>query len=407
MKLSFLFAKRYLIAKKTHNAINIISMVSLCGVAIISMALICTLSVYNGFQDLIASLYSNFDSELRIEPARGKFFAIDQPIFDDIRSMPEIDTFGEVIQEQVLINYGERQVPALFKGVDSTYQALTQIDQLIVNGTFTLQDPVAEYVNVGIGLASQLQVNAGFVRPLELFVPKRIGKINLSNPTQSFTTGHVFVASVFAVNQAKYDDYYLIGSLPFARQLFEAPKQVSSIELKLQKEADLTRVETQLEQMLGDDYLVLNRMEQQADSFRIMQIEKWMTFLILLFILIIASFNVIGSLSMLIVDKKNDIITLRNMGASTSFIRRIFLIEGILISGIGAVVGIGLGVILCYLQQEFGLLRMGDASGIFIIDSYPVKLQWQDVVSVVGVVSVLGYLTALYPVHTMIRQSEP
>ncbi len=406
MKLSFLFAKRYLIAKKTHNAINVISMVSLCGVAIISMALICTLSVYNGFQDLIASLYSNFDSELRIEPARGKFFDIDQPVFDEIRSMPQVAIFGEVLQEQVLINYGDRQVPAFFKGVDTTYQHLTQIDQLIVNGTFTLQDPVAEYANVGIGLASQLQVNAGFVRPLEIFVPKRIGKINLSNPTQSFTTGRVFVSSVFAVSQAKYDDTYLLGSLPFARQLFEAPNQVSSIELKLQEGANQKRVKEQIQEMLGDEYLVLDRMEQQADSFRIMQIEKWMTFLILLLILIIASFNVIGSLSMLIVDKKNDMITLRNMGASTPFIRHIFLIEGMLISGVGAVVGIVLGVLLCYLQQEFGLLRMGDASGLFIIDAYPVKLEAMDVLYVIGVVSLLGYLAALYPVHTMIRRSE-
>ncbi len=406
MKLSYLFAKRYLIAKKTHNAINIISIISVCGVAIISMALICTLSVYNGFHDLVSSLYSNFDSELTILPSKGKTFKADLPVFDEIRQLPEVAYFGEVLQEQVLINYQDRQQPAMLKGVDSNYEHITSIDSIIINGEYKLKDEVVDYATVGVGLASRLNVNAGFVRPLEIYVPNRYGTINLANPTNSFVTGRLFVSGIFAVNQAKYDDFYLITNIDHARSLFGENDLVSSIELKVKEASDISKIQKRLKSMLGPDYKVLNRMELQADSFKIMQIEKWMTFLILFFILIIASFNVIGSLSMLIVDKSSDIETLRKLGADNSLIQRIFLIEGCLISGFGAIVGIVLGVALCWVQQEYGLLSMGNGAGMFIVDAYPVKLILTDVISVVLAVSLIGYLTALYPVKTMLKEKK-
>lgn len=404
MNLPFLLAKRYLVGKKSHNAINIISWVSVCGVAVITMALICTLSVYNGFQDLISSLYSSFDPELKIEPVRGKTFVVNDSLFDTVRKMPEVAVFGEVLEDQVLISYGDRQIPATLKGVENNFQALTSIDSLIVNGKFLLTDSVVDYATVGVGLASQLGVNAGFVRPLDIYVPKRTGKVNMANPMESFNAGQLFVGGIFGVNQAQYDDQVLVAPIDFARYLFEGDGMVSSVELKLKDGVSVDQFQKRLQQTLGADFRVRNRMQQQEESFRIMQIEKWMTFLMLTFILMIASFNVIGSLSMLIVDKKEDIATLRNLGADYSLIRKIFILEGCLISGTGALVGIVLGSGLCWLQEHFGLLRLGNATGMFIVDAYPVKQLFTDSVWVVLVVALLGFLAAVYPAHTMIKR---
>lgn len=404
MKLSFLLAKRYLIAKKSHNAINIISLVSVCGVAVITMALICTLSVYNGFQDLISTLYSSLDPELRIEPVKGKTFSVDNALFQSVRDMPEVAVFSEVLEENVLISYDDRQIPAILKGVQENYHELTSIDKIILNGEFVLTDSVVDYATVGVGLASQLGVNAGFVRPLDIFVPRRTGKINLANPVESFNQGQLFVGGIFCVDQTQYDDHVLIAPIEFARYMFGDAGLVSDIELKLKPGVDVAAFQKKLERTLGGNYQVLDRMQQQEESFRIMQIEKWMTFLIMIFILMIATFNVVGSLSMLIIDKKADIDTLRNLGADDLFIQKVFLTEGLLISGVGAISGIILGVGLCYLQQRFGLLRLGDGTGMFIVDAYPVKLLFSDIVWVTFTVSLLGFLAAVYPVKTMIKR---
>lgn len=401
MNLPFRLAKRYLISKKSHNAINIISLVSVCGVAVITMALICTLSVYNGFQDLISSLYSTLDPELKIELVKGKAFHTSDSIVNKIRRMPEVDVFTEVLEENALISYSGRQIPATVKGVSANYEEQTSIDSIIHNGKFLLTDGVADYATLGIGLASQLGVNAGFVKPLDIYVPKRTGKINMGNPAESFRDGQLFVGGVFSVNQAQYDDQLLIAPIDFARDLFGDENMVTSLELRLKKGTNADAFQHSLESMLGDNFRVLNRMQQQSESFRIMQIEKWMTFLILVFILMIATFNVIGSLSMLIIDKQADIQTLQNLGADDSFIRRVFLLEGVMISGGGAVVGIFFGVVLCLLQENFGLLRLGDASGMFIVDAYPVKLIWTDILWVILCVSLLGFFAAIYPVRAL------
>ena len=406
MNLPFRLAKRYLISKKSHNAINIISMVSVCGVAVITMALICTLSVYNGFQDLISRLYSTLDPELKIELVKGKTFHTSDSLIAAVRRMPEVDVFSEILEENALVSYNGRQLPATVKGVSANYERLTEIDSIIHNGQFLLTDGVVDYATVGIGLASQLGVNAGFVKPIDIYVPQRTGKINMSNPSESFLEGQLFVGGVFRVNQAQYDDQYILSSIDFARSLFGSPTLVSSIELRLRPGVNPSSFQKKLQAMLGSNFKVLNRMEQQAESFRIMQIEKWMTFLILVFILMIATFNVIGSLSMLIIDKQADIETLKKLGADDSFIRRVFMIEGIMISGIGASIGITLGILLCWLQQHFGILRLGDASGMFIIDSYPVKLVWTDIFGVILTVSVLGFFAAIYPVRALSTPKE-
>ncbi|MEG1615991.1 MAG: FtsX-like permease family protein [Bacteroidales bacterium] len=406
MNLPLRLAQRYLISKKSHNAINLISLVSVCGVAVITAALICTLSVFNGFQDLISTLYSAFDPELKVERVKGKYFHTTDSLIADLREMPEIAIFSEVLEENALINYDGRQLPALVKGVSPNFEHLSSIDRIIVNGKFRLKDQVTNYATLGVGLASQLGVNAGFVRPLELYVPKRTGKINLANPADSFNEGRLFVGGVFRVNQMQYDDQLLIASIDFARDLFGEENLVSSIQLKLKPDVNPEAFKKQLKKQLGDDYRVLNRMEQQADSFRIMEIEKWVTYLIMVFILMIAAFNVVGSLSMLIIDKKADVDTLKKLGASDSLIGKIFLFEGWLITGVGAFVGVILGVSLCLAQQYFGIMRLGDASGMFIVDSYPVLLLWSDLISVVITVGVIGFFAAIYPVRALTKTKK-
>lgn len=401
MNLPFLLARRYLISKKSHNAINIISYVSVCGVAVITMALICTLSVYNGFQDLISTLYSSFDPDLKVELVKGKYFHVTDKPIEELRKMPEINVFTEVLEENALLNHNGRQLPALIKGVSPNFKKLSSIDSIVVNGRFMLTDSVVDYATIGVGLAAQLGVNAGFVRPIDVYVPKRTGRINLSNPASSFREGQLFVGGVFRVNQAQYDDQLLLAPIDFARDLFGDEGMVSSIELKLNKRVNLPDFEKKLQKQLGGDFRVLNRMEQQADSFRIMQIEKWVTFLIMIFILLIATFNVVGSLSMLIVDKREDIQTLKKLGADDSFVRRVFLYEGWLIVGVGACVGVLLGIGVCWLQQTFGLLRLGNASGTFIVDAYPVKLVFTDVLWVVAALSLIGFLATYYPVRAL------
>lgn len=401
MNLPFYLARRYLISKKSHNAINIISLVSVCGVAIITMALICTLSVYNGFQDLISTLYSSFDPQLKIELVKGRTFQVTDSVVATIKKMPEVAVFTEILEENALVGYNGRQLPATVKGVSDNFEKLAAIDTIMLNGRFLLYDEIVDYTVMGAGLASQLGVNAGFVRPIELYVPRRVGRINIANPSDSFNEGRLFVSGVFMVNQVQYDDHLMICPIAFARELFGSPGMVSSIELRLKSREDVLKFQERLKRHLGSDFVVLNRMEQQADSFRIMQIEKWITFLIMVFILMIATFNVIGSLSMLIIDKQSDSEILRKLGADESFIRKIFLFEGWMISGVGALVGVGLGVLLCWVQQTFGLLRLGGGSGAFIVDAYPVKLIVTDLLWVIGVVSTLGFFAAIYTVRTL------
>jgi ABC-type lipoprotein release transport system permease subunit len=406
MKLPLLLAGRYLTGKKSHNAINIISWVSLCGVAVITMALICTLSVYNGFQDLIAGLYSEFDPELKIEPARGKTFAVTPELLDKVERVQGVDVVSQVLSDQVLLNYADRQLPATLMGVDTLFARTSGIEHLIRSGAYTLGDSIFAYTTIGVGLAAQLGVNAGFVRPIDVYAPRRTARVNLSNPIDAFGGGQLFVGGVFCVSQSAYDDFVLLAPIAFARDIFEGEGQASALHVSLAADASLKSVQRQLREALGPDFMVLNRMEQQQDSFRIMQIEKWMTFLMLSFILMIASFNVVGSLSMLIVDKQADIATLRNLGADVSLVRRVFILEGCLISGGGAAVGIALGALLCWAQETFGLISLGSGNGMFIVDAYPVSLQLTDCIGVVLVVALLGLLAAIYPAYTMIRPRQ-
>lgn len=399
MNLPFYIARRYLFSKKSHNAINIISMICVCGVVVATIALVCALSVYNGFNDLVAGMFSSFDPELKITPRTGKVFDPTTSDMQKIRELPDIAFFSETLQDNALIRYHDRQDVAVVKGVDDAYQHLTMMDSALIDGNFTLQDEVADYALLGVGLSSKLGARPGFASPLELYVPKRNEKVNLSNPSSSFSMEYAYTGGVFMINQQVYDEGYMIVPLSLARELFHYDKEVSAIELKLTEKADLSSVKKQIKSILGDEFIIRDRFEQQEASFKMMQIEKWMTFLILCFILAIALFNVVGSLSMLMIEKQDDVRTLRNMGASDSLIRRIFLFEGWMISGFGALIGIVIGLVLCLLQQSFGLIKLGQTAGAFIIDAYPVRVIFTDILIAFVTVAAIGFMAAWYPVH--------
>lgn len=399
MNLPFHIARRYLISKKSHNAINIISMVSVCGVMVVTIALVCVLSVMNGFSSLIASLFSDFDPQLKVIPQTGKVFIPSPQVIEQLNTLPEVFVVSHVLQENALIRYGDRQMVGILKGVDENYTKQINIEKTLIDGEFKLKEDVVDYATPGIGLAYYLGIKPGFITPLEIYVPKRDEKVNMSNPAASFNVGYAYTTAVFSINQQIYDDSYMIVSLDLARSLFHYEDEVSALEIKLNDNVDLASAKTKISRIMGDNFLVQDREEQQAASFKMMSIEKWMIFLILCFILIIALFNVVGSLAMLMIEKKNDVRTLRNLGADSQLIRHIFLFEGWMISGVGGLVGLIIGVALCLLQQEFGFIKFGGGSGAFIIEAYPVLVQFKDVVIVFVTVLSIGFFAAWYAVN--------
>ena len=404
MNLSFYIAQRYLFSKKSHNAINVISFVSVCGVAVATIALVCALSVYNGFNDLVSSLFGHFDAELKITPVKGKVFDPETEEIRAVKALPMVACYSEVLQDNVLVRYHDRQGVAVLKGVDASYEQLTQIDSILIDGSFKLADEVVNYANMGIGLAYALGINAGFVTPMEIYAPKRAEQVNMANPASSFHLEYAYIGSVFRTDQQLYDDSYLIVPLALARSLFDYEHEVSAIELKLHDPKQVAQTKQEISRLLGEEFKVQDRFEQQEDSFRMMQIEKWMTFLILTFILAIALFNVVGSLSMLMIEKQADVATLRNLGADNRLIRSIFLLEGWMISAFGAGIGIVIGVSLCLLQQMFGFISLGEAAGAFVIDAYPVRVAVGDIVTILCTVLAIGFLAAWYPVRYLAKR---
>lgn len=406
MNLPFYIARRYLFSKKKHNTINIISGISVCGVALATLALVCTLSVFNGFQDMVAGFFTAFDPELKIMAREGKVFEPGTTSIQEVRALPEIAVWTETLEENAMVQYKDRQAMAVIKGVEDNFRQLTSIDSLLYGaGEFILHDSIVDYGILGVELISELGTGLQFVDPLQVYAPKRNVRVNMANPSSSFNRDYLFSPGVvFVVNQQKYDAHYILTSLDFARNLFNYGTEVSAIELKLKPDADLPAVQKKISRILGDDFTVQNRYEQQADVFRIMEIEKFISYLFLTFILTIACFNVIGSLSMLILDKREDVETLRNLGADNRLIARIFLFEGRLISLFGAFAGIACGLLLCYLQQRFGIISLGGGNGSFIVDAYPVSVHASDVVVVFITVIAVGFLSVWYPVRYLTRR---
>ena len=405
MNFPFYIAKRYLFSKKSHNAINVISGISVCGVALATLAMVCTLSVFNGFQDMVATFFTAFDPQVKITSVKGKVFGGSMPVLSQIKNMPEIAVYSESVEDNAMVQYKGRQVMAVIKGVEDNFDKLTPIDSILFGrGELILHDEVADYAIPGLQLLSTLGTGIRFLDPLEVYAPKRGAKINMANPMSSFVSDDLFSSGLtFTVNQEKYDGSYILTSIDFARNLFQYDKEVSAVNLRLYPTANEKDVISKIKRILGEDFYVQDRYEQQADTFRIMEIEKLISYIFLTFILMIACFNVIGSLSMLIIDKKNDVQTLRNLGASDNQIVRIFLFEGRMISFIGAVAGVILGLILCLVQQEYGIISLGN-SGSFVVDSYPVSVHAWDVVLIFITVLVIGFISVWYPVRYLSKR---
>jgi len=398
LRFSFRIARRYLFSKKSHNAINVISGISSAGVAVGTMALVIVLSIFNGFGDLFTGLFSDFDPELKITAVEGKYFTTDTPVMQQVRNHEAVAVFSEVVQENALLRFKDKQMPALIKGVnEKKFHAMTRIDSLLFEGQFQLYDGAFERAVPGLGVAATLGLGAYFIDPLYIYAPRRNAQINLLRPENSFVESAVYVAGIFSIQQNEYDNQYVLVSLDLARQLFEyAGNEATAVELKLRETADIADVKNELGALLGPGFTVKDRYEQQESYFSIMRIEKWITFLILSFILLIATFNVIGALSMLIIDKKADILTLRNLGADRRLIQQIFLLEGWLISAVGAAVGLVLGTLFSLVQEHWGIIRLGPG---YIIDKYPAVTQFSDLLLVLLTVLVMGFLAAWYPVR--------
>lgn len=404
MNISFFIARRYLFSKKSHNAINVISAISVCGIAIATMAMVCVLSVFNGFGGIVEELFSAFDPDLKISVKQGKVFDYHTPAFEEALQLEGIQLISESLEENVLFKFEEQQVPVRMKGVSEDFKLMTDMEKLIVDGSFQLREDVVDYTTLGAGLAVSLGARPGFIKPIEIYAPRRDVRVNLANPAAAFTTGYAQIGGVFSLNQPEYDEQMAIIPIELARELFNYKNEVTTLDIKLAPDVSVKRVKREMQHLLGEKFVVEDRYEQQRESFRMLQIEKWVTFLILAFILLIAVFNVVGSLSMLIVEKRDDIRSLQNMGASNRLVARVFLYEGWLITFIGIVSGIVIGLIICLLQQHFGLLRLSNTPGAYIIDAYPVIVKVSDILIVFAVVSVIGLLTVLYPVNNLRKQ---
>lgn len=406
MNFPFYIARRYLFSKKSTHAINIISTISAVGVAVATMALVVTLSVFNGFHDLVASFFTTFDPQLKVVPVSGKTVAADDPTLKTICSLKQVEVATEIVEDMALATYNGRQAMVKIKGVEDNFDSLTHIREILEgDGEYCLHAADMHYGIVGIRLAEKFGMGYTFQNELKIYAPKREGQLNLANPQDGFVEGNLYSPGVlFCVKQGKYDKNYILTSIAFARNLFAQQGMVSAVELRLKPGSDFDGVKAEMNKIGEGKFRVLDRYEQQEDTFKIMKIEKLIAYIFLTFILVVACFNLIGSISMLIIDKRNDVVTLRNLGANDSQIVRIFLFEGRMISTLGALAGIAVGLLLCWIQQQWGLVGLGRSSGSFIIDSYPVSVHPEDVILIFITVLAVGYAAVWYPVRYFSRR---
>jgi lipoprotein-releasing system permease protein len=401
----FYIAKRYLFAKKSHNAINLISGISVLGVAVGTMALIVVLSVFNGFDDLIRSLFNSFSPDLQITVIEGKTFDPEAEKFNEIKNLEGVADFAEVLEDKALLRYNQKQTIATVKGVSANFEDISGVDSMIVAGDFILAGEGENYTIIGQGIAYFLNVNINmdinYQFPIAVYVPRRTKQVTL-NPEQSIHKKYIFPSGIFSIEQ-NYDSKYIIVPLNFARELFEYIDEVSAIEVKLKNNANLKTIQNKIKNILGAEFEVKNRYEQNELFYKTMQSEKYVIFLILVFILVVASFNVIGSLTMLILEKKFDISTLRSLGTDLSVIKKVFLFEGCLISLIGAVIGLFAGLLVCWLQIKYKLVGL-EGSGTFIIDAYPVSIELYDIIAVLLIVFFIGLIAAWYPIRYITKR---
>lgn len=397
----FYISRRYLFAKKSQNVINIISAISVIGVAVGTMALIVVLSVFNGFDNLIKSLYNSFYPDIKISATVGKTFTTQTPSFQKVKHIQGVSDFCNVVEENALLKYGDRQFIATIKGVDYNYAKVCGLDTMIRQGSFMLEKDSVPFAIIGQGVAYYLAVGLNFVNPIYLYVPRRNEELSF-DPNEAFNKMFIFPSGIFSIEE-DFDEKYVIVPISFARNLLEYKDEVTSVEIKLDSACNKQAVQSEIQHTLGKNYTVQNRYEQNKLFYRIMKSEKWAIYFILTFILIVASFNIIGSLTMLILEKKDDSFTLRSMGADIKLLRKIFLIEGWSISAIGALIGLGLGGLICWLQEKFELVKL-HGSGSFIINAYPVDMHFIDFVAVLLTVAVIGFITTWYPVKFITKK---
>jgi lipoprotein-releasing system permease protein len=399
-------AKRYLFSKKSHNAINIISIVSSIGVGIGTFALVVVLSVFNGFEGLIVSLFNSFDSDLKITALEGKTFDVsDTTTFNRLKNIPGIKYYSEVLEENALLKYNDAQFIATIKGVQADYIKNSGLDSMLTDGALPNND-TSNYALIGQGVANMLGVNiAAFYTPVVIYLPKGGKSVNLSNPEDAFTINSILPSASFSVQQ-EIDIKYVLVPLFFAREIMDKNNKASSIEIGLKTDVNASLVKDEIQKIVGDKFVIQNRFEQHEFLFKIMKSEKWAVFLILAFILIVATFNVIGSISMLILDKQKDIIVLKSLGASHADLRTIFMAEGFLITFLGAISGLVLGILLCLGQQRFGWIKLNGGGGNFVVEAYPVDLQFIDLSYILLTVLVIGYFAARYPAVSLINKTN-
>lgn len=399
MKTELKIAWRYLFAKKQFNAIHIITTISSVAVGVVTAAMICVLSVMNGFGVMVEKLFSQFDPDLRITAKTGKSFHISNEMREGLYQLPCVNLLSESVTETALVYFDDKQMPIQLMGVDSAFADLTGIENVITDGHYEVFDGAFDRAVLGQGLAWKLGIGARFVHGMQVYAPKRYGKVNMLRPDVNFNRETCFISGTFAINQQKYDDNMMLVDIGMARRLLDYDStEVSSLQVAINEGYSIKKAKRDINKILGDRFKVLDRYEQQEDFFRILRIEKLLTTLLLIFILLVATFNSIGSLSMLIIDKQQDIHTLSHLGASGGMIRKIFLLEGWLMNTLGAIGGLILGIGICLLQEHLGLLKLGNGTE-YIVSAYPVAVQVWDIVLVTIVVLGLGALAAWIPVR--------
>lgn len=401
MKTELKIAWRYLFSKKQFNAIHIITAISSAAVGVVTAAMICVLSVMNGFGVLVEQMFSQFDPDLRITAQTGKSFSISEEKRDELLDLPSVNLLSESITETALVYFEDKQMPVQLMGVDSCFAALTEIEQIITDGHYEVYDGAFDRAVLGQGLAWKLGIGAHFVRGIEVYAPKREGKVNMLRPDVNFNRETCFISGTFAVNQQKYDENMMLVDINLTRRLLDySANEVSALQIGLVEGYSTKNAKREISSVLGEGYLLQDRYEQQEDFFKILRIEKLLTALLLVFILLIATFNGIGALSMLILDKQQDIRTLSHLGADDKMIRRVFMFEGWISTALGAFAGLIIGLVVCLLQEHLGLLKLGNGAE-YIVSSYPVAVQGWDIVLVVIVVLLLGAISSWIPTRKL------
>lgn len=397
VKTAFHIAWRYLFAKKQFNAIHIITTISSIAVGVVTAAMICVMSVMNGFGTMVEQMFSQFDPDIRITAQNGKSFHLSPETKDQLLALPEVNLLSESIEETALIYFEDKQTPVQLMGVDSVFDSLTGIDNIITDGHFEVYDGAFDRSVLGQLLAWKIGIGARFIHGIQVYAPKRNSKVNMLRPDANFNTETCFIAGIFAVNQQKYDENTMIVDIDFTRRLLEYDSTEMTA-LMVSTQGNIKQAKRAIAQVLGEGYNIHDRYEQQKDFFRILRVEKLLTSLLLAFILLIATFNGIGALSMLIIDKKNDIRILSHLGANEQLIKRIFLFEGWLVNAIGAIGGVVVGLTICLLQEHFGLLKLGNGVE-YVISAYPVAVQGIDILLVIGIVWILSLISVWIPVR--------